>query len=60
MLYEVITRKGIVRSVVVIDAEQMGGKAVEAMLELLETKHANDYVITDMHVITRENLEAVK
>lgn len=53
-------RKGIVRSVVVIDAEQMGGKAVEAMLELLETKHANDYVITDMHVITRENLEAVK
>ncbi len=50
-------RKGIIRAVIVVDATQMGKKAVQAMIELLETKHANDYVITDMHVITRENLE---
>lgn len=50
-------RKGIVRAVVVIDAEQMGRKAASAMIEFLETKHSNDYVITDMHVITRAILE---
>lgn len=53
-------RKGIIRAVVAVDAAQMGRKAVDAMIELLETKHANDYVLTDMHVITRENLEARK
>lgn len=50
-------RKGIIRAVVVVDAAQMGSKAVDAMIELLETKHANDFVLTDMHVINRENVE---
>jgi ribose transport system substrate-binding protein len=47
-------RKGIIYAVVVIDARQMGAKAAEAMLEFLETKHANDYLITDMHVVKRD------
>ncbi len=51
-------RKGVVRSVVALDAAQMGRKAVDAMIELLETGHANDYVITDMHVLDRRNLAA--
>jgi ribose transport system substrate-binding protein len=50
-------RKGIVYAVVVIDAKQMGQKAAEGMIEFLETKHANDYVITDMHVVTRNSPE---
>lgn len=51
-------RKGIVYAVVVIDARQMGRNAAQSMIEYLETKHANDYVITDMHVVKRETLES--
>jgi len=50
-------RKGLIYAVVVIDAKQMGAKAAEAMLEFLDTKHANDYVITDMHVVKRDMVE---
>ncbi len=50
-------RKGIVYAVVVIDARQMGMKAAASMFEFLETKHANDYVITDMHVVKKETVE---
>lgn len=49
-------RKGIVRAVVAIDATQMGRKAAGALLEYLGTGHANDYVITDMHVVTQFNV----
>lgn len=50
-------RKGVISAVIAIDARQMGRQAVEAMLEYLETGNSNDYVITDMHVITRETME---
>lgn len=53
-------RKGVVSACVAIDAAQMGAKAVGAMLEFLETGHANDYAITDMHVITRSTMEGGK
>lgn len=43
-------RKGVVSAVVAIDARQMGGKAADSLADFLETGHANDYVITDMHV----------
>jgi ribose transport system substrate-binding protein len=51
-------RKGIVRAVVIVDAKQMGWKAAEAMMEYLSTGHANDYVITEMHVVTRDTVDA--
>jgi ribose transport system substrate-binding protein len=51
-------KKGIVSAVVAINARQMGERSVNAMLEYLETGHSNDYVITDMHVITGESLKA--
>jgi ribose transport system substrate-binding protein len=50
-------KKGIVTAVVAINARQMGERSVSAMLEYLETGHSNDYVITDMHVITGESLK---
>ncbi len=49
-------RKGLVSEVIAIDARQMGRKAVESMLEFLETGNSNDYVITDMRVVTAETL----
>ncbi len=49
-------RKGLIHAAVVIDAKQMGRRAMEAMVEFLEKKHANDYIITDMHVVTKQNL----
>jgi len=54
-IYEYL-RKGIVSAVVVVDARQMGRRAMESLVEHLDTGHANDYVITDMHVVTAENL----
>ena len=50
-------KKGIVSAVVAINARQMGERSVTAMLEYLETGNSNDYVITDMHVITRESMK---
>ncbi|HPO03106.1 MAG TPA: substrate-binding domain-containing protein [Treponemataceae bacterium] len=50
-------RKGIIQAVVAVDARQMGRKAADAMLEYLETGHSNDFVITDLHVITADSLE---
>jgi ribose transport system substrate-binding protein len=54
-IYEYL-RKGIVSAVVVVDARQMGRRAIESLVEYLDTGHTNDYVITDMHVVNAENL----
>lgn len=50
-------RKGLIQTVVAINAQQMGRLAVESMLEYLETGHANDYVLTNLFMIDRINIE---
>jgi len=50
-------RKGLIQTVVAIDARQMGRMAVELMIEYLETGHTNDYVLTNLFKIDLTNIE---
>lgn len=44
-------QKGLVHSVIVADAFQMGFKAMQSMIEYFSSGHTNDYIITDLHVL---------
>lgn len=50
--------KGIIRSAVVINAEEMGSVSVEGMYEYLTEEYVNEYLSVSSHLITKDNVAA--
>lgn len=48
--------KGVIRSTVAIDAEEMGSEAVKGMSEYLRSKYISEYLSVSSELVTKDNL----
>lgn len=50
-------KKNIIDSIIKLDAQQMGEKAVEAMAEYQQKGRVNEYIVADTVIINQDNVE---